>query len=246
MAKTISYLRVSTDHQDFERQAPATIGTFATYVDKFTGKTTEGREGLKAALDCLEKGDTLVVWEMWRLGRSVVDVRNICEELQVKGVNVNFKSEGLYLSADTESPMAKAMNNMILTIMAACGEFDRAYKVITIQQGVKVAKKNGVKFGASNPKHKETFQRNKEAGLHKSTRNHEASKQKMIPVVSVIKDCISMGKNTLTLDEISNILNEKNLTTSTGKAFTKTSVSRIIKQNNIERKRLNKHVTQGE
>ena len=53
-----------------------------------TRKAAAGRRGLAAALDCLRPGDTLVVWKLDRLGRSVKDVLTIADDLHARGIGV--------------------------------------------------------------------------------------------------------------------------------------------------------------
>lgn len=239
MPKRISYLRVSSLSQDFARQAPATVGCAVTFFDKVSGKSIDGRLGLQKALKCLEKGDTLVVWEMWRLGRSVVDVRNICEDLLSKGVSVEFVSEKLILSADESSPMAKATSTMILTVMAACGEFDRSFKAETCRQGIKVAKAKGVQFGAANPKYRETYEKNKPQ--HKATRIRKDNTEKLRPVIDSVQRQIKYSSDGLKLVEIADNLNAEGLTTLTGKPWSEANVSQLIRKQGIQYKRKHKH-----
>src|ERR1700685_3816921 len=80
----VGMARVSTDAQDAQLQQDALTdaGCARIYTEKIsTRKATAERLGLVAALDYLRSGDTLVVWKLDRLGRSVKDVLIICDDL---------------------------------------------------------------------------------------------------------------------------------------------------------------------
>ena len=87
----IGLARVSTDAQDAQLQQDALDrrGCARIYVEKIsTRKATTERPGLVAALDYLRRDDTLVVWKLDRLGRSVKDVLTIADDLHTKGIGV--------------------------------------------------------------------------------------------------------------------------------------------------------------
>ena len=87
----IGYARVSTQDQDLRLQYEALYQAQCDriYEDKASGAKAL-REGLKLALDVLRENDTLVVWKLDRLGRSVKDLVNIVSDLEQRGVH--FKS----------------------------------------------------------------------------------------------------------------------------------------------------------
>ena len=87
----IGYARVSTQDQDLRLQYEALrqVPCDKIYEDKASGAKAS-REGLKLALDVLRENDTLVVWKLDRLGRSVRDLVNIVSDLEQRGVY--FKS----------------------------------------------------------------------------------------------------------------------------------------------------------
>jgi len=84
MAKTIGYMRVSTAGQSFnlQRDALKQQGCHKIYSDKISG-AKEDRPGLDKCLEALEKGDTLVVWRLDRLGRSMSHLVNVVKDLRV-------------------------------------------------------------------------------------------------------------------------------------------------------------------
>ena len=87
----IGYARVSTQDQNLELQTEALTkaGCKKVFEDKISGSRAE-RPGLTKAQEALREGDTLVVWKLDRLGRSVKHLVNLVGELQKQGVQ--FKS----------------------------------------------------------------------------------------------------------------------------------------------------------
>lgn len=83
----IGYARVSTIEQNLNLQLDAlkNIGCEKIYDDKMTGSKLD-RVGLSKALEDLRKGDTLVVWRLDRLGRSLRSLIELINDLQEKGI----------------------------------------------------------------------------------------------------------------------------------------------------------------
>ncbi len=119
----IGLARVPTDGQDaqLQRDALATGGCGRIYEEMVsTRKATGGRPGLAAALAELRGGDTLVVWKLDQLGRSVKDVLTIADDLHARGVGVKIltgKLSGRY------SPAGEG--KFFFTMMAAFAELER-------------------------------------------------------------------------------------------------------------------------
>lgn len=82
----IGYIRVSTNDQNtgLQRNALECAGCEQIFEDKMSGKTTQ-RPGLKRALKKLKPGDTLMVWKLDRLGRSMRHLVALTDELQQQG-----------------------------------------------------------------------------------------------------------------------------------------------------------------
>ncbi|AGY58866.1 DNA-invertase [Gloeobacter kilaueensis JS1] len=91
----------------------------------------------------LEHGDTLIVWKLNRLGRSVRDLITMLDELQQRRVQFQSLTEHI----ETTTPTGWATWHML----AVLAELERSVISERTQAGVKAAKKRGVKFG---PKHK--------------------------------------------------------------------------------------------
>ena len=113
----IGYIRVSTNDQntDLQRNALMCAGCEQIFEDKMSGTKSE-RPGLKRALKCLKRGDTLVVWKLDRLGRRMKHLIALTEELRAKGVN--FRS--LTDSIDTSTPMGRFFFHMMGALAEIC------------------------------------------------------------------------------------------------------------------------------
>ena len=119
----IGLARISTDTQDAQLQQDAltAAGCGRIYTEKIsTRKATTERPGLTAALDYLRPGDTLVVWKLDRLGRSVKDVLTIADDLHARGVGVRILTGKL---CGSYSPAGEG--KFFFTMMAAFAELER-------------------------------------------------------------------------------------------------------------------------
>jgi len=85
----IGYARVSTDDQNLhlQRDALGGAGCEKIFEDRRSGARTD-RPGLAAALDTARRGDTLVVWRLDRLGRSLRDLIQLAERLDAAGIGL--------------------------------------------------------------------------------------------------------------------------------------------------------------
>src|SRR4051794_25503035 len=101
--KRVGYIRVSTVDQNTERQLEA-IKLDKTFTEKASGKDAH-RPRLKAALDFLREGHTLVVHSMDRLARNVEDMLRMVRELTSEGIAVEFIKERLTFRGK-DAPMA--------------------------------------------------------------------------------------------------------------------------------------------
>mgnify|MGYP002633422759 CR=1 FL=1 len=100
----IGYARVSTTDQNLALQKDALVkaGCEKIYEDEMSG-TKDNRPGLNQALEMLRKDDTLIVWKLDRLGRSVKSLIGLLSNLNQEGVH--FKS--LTDSIDTGTPRGR-------------------------------------------------------------------------------------------------------------------------------------------
>ena len=138
----IGYARVSTQDQNLDLQVDALIkaGCQKIFDDKISGSRSE-RSGLAKALEMLRDGDTLVVWKLDRLGRSVKNLVDLVGELQNQGIQ--FKS--LTDAIDTSTPSGR----FFFHVMASLAEMERELTVERTRAGLEVARQLGRKGGRS-------------------------------------------------------------------------------------------------
>jgi len=132
----IGYVRVSTVEQNEERQLEGLkkYDIDKWFTEKVSGKDTN-RPQLKAMIEFAREGDTIFVWDFSRLSRSVKDLLSIVERLQVKEIYLRSIKENL----DTSTPTGKLM----LTMIGAINEFERANLLERQKEGIKIAKDKG-------------------------------------------------------------------------------------------------------
>lgn len=138
--KTIGYIRVSSSEQSTTRQLEG-VPLDKVFVDEVSGKNTE-RPQLKAMLEFIREGDTLVVHSMDRLARNLDDLRFLVRQCTEQTVTVRFIKENLIFTGE-DSPMA----NLLLSVMGAFAEFERSLIRERQREGVALAKKRGVYKG---------------------------------------------------------------------------------------------------
>lgn len=133
----IGYARVSTADQNLDLQLDALerAGCGEIYKDKASGRAKTGRPELANALRALRAGDTLVVWRLDRLGRSLADLVQIINELGEKGIG--FKS--LTEQIDTTT----AQGRMFLGVFATMAQYQRDVINENTREGLKAARARG-------------------------------------------------------------------------------------------------------
>jgi len=136
----VGYLRVSSLLQNTARQLDG-IQLDKVFEDRASGKDTQ-RPQLEACLAHLREGDTLHVHSMDRLARNVDDLRKMVKSLTGRGVVVKFHKEGLSFTGD-DSPMA----NLLLSMLGAVAEFERALILERQREGIAIAKEAGAYKG---------------------------------------------------------------------------------------------------
>lgn len=136
----VGYIRVSSADQNTARQLDG-ISLNEVFEDKASGKDTN-RPRLQACIKHCRKGDTLHIHSMDRAARNLDDLRRIVKELTGKGVAVKFHKEGLIFTGE-DSPMA----NLLLSMLGAVAEFERALILERQREGIAVAKAKGVYKG---------------------------------------------------------------------------------------------------
>lgn len=140
----LGYARVSTVEQDTARQLEALnqLGLDRLFEDKASGKDTN-RPALKEAMLYARTGDTLVVHSLDRLARNLVDLLNIVEELNARGVSVKFLKENLVFTASEADPFSK----LSLQMLGAFAQFERSLIRERQREGIALAKAAGAYLG---------------------------------------------------------------------------------------------------
>lgn len=164
----VGYVRVSTIEQNEARQLETMerYGVEKVYTEKVSGKNIEDRAELKAMLDFVREGDTIVVHDFSRLARSTKDLLDIVELLKQKKVSLISAKENI----DSSTPNGKLM----LTMIGAINEFERANLLERQKEGIAIAKAKGVykekcgrKEVAINDKFKELYDEYKARKINK-------------------------------------------------------------------------------
>ncbi len=137
----IGYAPVSTQDQNLELQLEALreAGCQKVFEDQVSG-TRAKRPGLAKAREILREGDTLVVWKLDRLGRSVKQLVDLVGDLQQQGVQ--FKS--LTDAIDTGTPSGR----FFFHVMASLAEMERDLIAERTRAGLEMARQLGRKGGA--------------------------------------------------------------------------------------------------
>ena len=157
----IGYARVSTDDQTLDLQRDALQGAGCERIFEDTAGGSAERPGLRDALDHLRAGDTLVVWRLDRLGRSLKDLIARAEALRTQGVGLKSLKEAI----DTDSGSGR----LIFHIFGALAEFERALIRERTRAGLQAARARGRQGGRR--KRLDTGQRVHAVELYRSRRH---------------------------------------------------------------------------
>lgn len=136
----VGYVRVSTVDQNTVRQLEG-IAVERTFTDTVSGKDAT-RPGLAEMMAFVREGDTVLVHSMDRLARNLEDLRRLVRTMTDKGVRVTFVKESLTFTGE-DSPMA----TLLLSVMGAFAEFERALILERQREGIAAAKRRGVYTG---------------------------------------------------------------------------------------------------
>ena len=138
--RLIGYVRTSTTDQKLDLQLDAlkAVGVEMVFQDQVSGATTK-RPGLSQALKELSEGDTLTVWKLDRLGRSLSHLVATIEELKNRGVGFRSLTEGI----DTQT----ATGRLMLGIFGSLAEFERSLITERISAGRQSSIRRGVTQG---------------------------------------------------------------------------------------------------
>ena len=142
-SRLVGYARVSTNGQELELQADALlkagVGKKCLYTDKVSGSTSS-RPGLDACLQQLKPGDTLLVWRLDRLGRSLRHLVDLVESLRQRGIGFRSICDG---AIDTTT----ASGELIFNVFASLAQFERRLIQERTKAGLTAARARGRKGG---------------------------------------------------------------------------------------------------
>lgn len=145
MSHNYAYIRVSTIVQNTDRQLDDLAINFDdVFKDKCTG-SDKNRPELLLLIRTAKAGDTIHIHSIDRLARNLDDLRMLVKNWNDKNVTVKFYKEGLTFSAQDHS----AMSELMLSMLGAVAQFERAMIKERQKEGIAIAKKNGVYKGRS-------------------------------------------------------------------------------------------------
>lgn len=137
---TIGYARVSTADQNLDLQLDALkrAGCERIFEDHASGAKAK-RPGLDNCLRALEPGDTLIVWRLDRLARSLLKLLELLQFLDQHDIGLRSLTEAI----DTNTLSGK----LVLHVMGAIAEFERGLIIERTNAGLQAAKERGQTFG---------------------------------------------------------------------------------------------------
>lgn len=175
----VGYARVSTMDQNpaLQMDALRAAGCEKIFVEKASGSHRD-RPELAAALDYLREGDTLVVWKLSRLARSLTQVLKTANDMATRNVALKVLTQNI----DTSTPEGRLFFHMT----AAFDEFQRELIVENTRAGLDAARKRGRRGGRPKAMDEQTI-RHAET-LLKDTENY--------PFIGDVIDQLEVGRTT--------------------------------------------------
>lgn len=142
------YARVSTSDQNLDIQTKALreAGADALFSEKVSGKSLD-RPELGRVLNIITDGDTLLIWKLDRLGRSLLGILSTLDTLGKRGVRVKSLTESV-VDTTRDDHLSKAM----LGVLAVFGQLERDLIRERVREGVAIAKAQGRMKGRGSPK----------------------------------------------------------------------------------------------
>ncbi len=136
----IGYARVSTREQNLDMQIEAlkAAGCEKIFSEKLSGRIGS-RPELDACLSFIRQGDTLIVYKLDRLGRSLRNILMLLDGFKDKGIH--------FVSLQDNISTEGATGQLITNVLGAFAQFERDLIVERTQEGRRIAKEKGVKFG---------------------------------------------------------------------------------------------------
>ncbi len=137
------YARVSTRDQSLDLQNDALLAAGVAaeniYTDRISG-SSKSRPGLDALLDTVEPGDSVVIWRLDRLGRSISHIVKLVEDFRERDIALKSVSDGIDTSSGT-------VGMLVLHVLAAVAEMEREVTRERVIAGLEASKRRGVISG---------------------------------------------------------------------------------------------------
>lgn len=151
MAKTIGYIRVSTDQQDLQNQQHSVLnyvnknalGKVDFIEVKMSSRKKDEDRKINELFETLKAGDHLIVSELSRIGRSVVNVVTIVNQLIALGVNLHILKEQLFIKPNVQNPFTDFQIN----IFSAFAQLERDLISKRTKEALQARKAKGIKLG---------------------------------------------------------------------------------------------------
>jgi DNA invertase Pin-like site-specific DNA recombinase len=146
--KIIGYIRISTDKQDLDKQRHLLLEYARKqhlFIDEFievevSTRRDVGKRRIDELQSKLREGDILLVAELSRLGREMLQVLNIINDLSIKGVTITFVRQ-------PELSTTGSHGKLLLAIYSYFAEAEREFISMRVKQGLAAAKAKGVNLG---------------------------------------------------------------------------------------------------
>lgn len=151
MAKNIGYIRVSTDQQDLQNQQHSilnyanknALGKVEFIEVKMSSRKKDEDRKIDELFETLQAGDHLIVSELSRIGRSVVNVVTIVNQLIALGVNLHILKEQLFIKPNKQNPFTDFQIN----IFSAFAQLERDLISKRTKEALQARKAKGIKLG---------------------------------------------------------------------------------------------------
>jgi len=151
MSKTYGYARVSTDGQHTDNQRHLILEyAFKNKikVDDIVETTVSSKKArhersIDIVLNELDKGDTLLVYALDRLGRSTLETLQIIEDIKNKGIKLHLIKDSIIIDPFNTNPM----NEMLLTMLSGFAQLERSFISERTKAGLQARKDKGMTLG---------------------------------------------------------------------------------------------------
>lgn len=181
-SREFGYARVSSQHQNTDRQIQALeeygIPRQDIFVDKQSGKDFERQGYLLLRENILQKGDTLVVKELDRLGRNKAAVKEELEYFRSEGIRVKILDVPTTLvDCEEQGWVMDMVSNILIEVMSSIAEEERIKNHQRQKEGIEAARARGVQFGRPRLQKPENYEDVMEKVAEGTLRTEEAMAQ---------------------------------------------------------------------